>query len=82
MTDSPDTILKELASAIDAQPGTRGDFAKAVGIGQVYLSQILNGKRPIGRLPAETLRKIGDASGMSIERLTTPTPPLVPGGGA
>ena len=69
--------LEELARAIDARPGTRADFAKAVGIGQAYLSQILSGKRPIERLPMGTVRKISDVSGMSIERLAA-APPLSP----
>lgn len=82
MNDSAQTVLQELARAIDAREGNRADFARAVGIGQVYLSQILNGKRPIGRLPLETVRKISDASGMPIERLAAASSPsLAPGGG-
>lgn len=67
--DANQTVLEELALVINARDGKRADFAKAVGIGQVYLSQILTGKRPIGRLPLETVRKISDVSGIPIERL-------------
>lgn len=70
------TVLDELTRAVDARPGTRGDFAKAVGIGQVYLSQILSGKRPIARLPIETGRKISEISGIPLERLASV--PLAP----
>lgn len=77
MSDSPQTVLQELARAIDARDGKRADFAKAVGIGQVYLSQILNGKRPIERLPLETARKISDVSGIPLDRLAAPS--LAPG---
>lgn len=77
------TILGELKRAIDQRPGTRADFAKAVGIGQVYLSQILSGKRPISRLPIETGRKISEVSGISLDRLASPNdaPLLAPSGG-
>lgn len=64
------TVLDELARAITERGGSRADFAKAVGIGQVYLSQILNGKRPLSRLPMETGRKISQISGIPMERLT------------
>jgi len=77
MTDSQQTVLQELARAIDARDGKRADFAKAVGIGQVYLSQILNGKRPIKRLPLETAQKISDVSGIPLDRLASPS--LAPG---
>lgn len=70
MNDSAQTVLQELAQAIDAR-GKRGEFAETVGIGQVYLSQILSGKRPIGRLPLETVRKISDASGLPLDRLAS-----------
>lgn len=81
MSDSPPTVLQELARAIDAREGKRADFAKAVGIGQVYLSQILNGKRPIGRLPVDTARKISDVSGIPLDRLAAASSPaLAPGG--
>lgn len=80
MGDSIEAILGELARAIDAR-GKRADFAKTVGIGQVYLSQILNGKRPIKRLPMETVQKISDASGLPLERLAAAaSPSLAPGG--
>lgn len=78
MTNQTDTtVLDELARAIDAREGNRGDFARAVGIGQVYLSQILSGKRPLERLPMGTVRKICEVSGMPIERLAA-APTLAP----
>jgi transcriptional regulator with XRE-family HTH domain len=79
------TVLDELARSVDQRPGTRADFAKAVGIGQVYLSQILSGKRPLARLPAGTLLKFSKVSGISMERLAeapSETSPLVPSGDA
>lgn len=66
------TVLDELKRAIDARPGRRGDFARAVGIGQVYLSEILSGKKPLARLPLETGRKISEVSGIALERLASP----------
>ncbi|WP_246801661.1 helix-turn-helix domain-containing protein [Bradyrhizobium genosp. L] len=72
-----EAALQELARAIDAKPGTRADFAKKVGIGQVYLSQILRGRRPIDRLPMGTVRKICDAAGVPIERVAV-APSLSP----
>lgn len=71
------TVLEELARSIDLSPGSRADFAKAVGIGQVYLSQILNGRRPLARLPLSTALKFSQVSGIPMERLATPVP-LVP----
>jgi transcriptional regulator with XRE-family HTH domain len=77
------TVLDELARSVV----NRADFAKAVGIGQVYLSQILTGKRPLARLPAGTLLKFSKISGIPLERLAAHPvaveipPPLVPGGG-
>lgn len=71
MNDSPPTVLQELTRAIDAREGRRADFARTVGITQQYLSQILNGKRPIDRLPVGTARKISDVSGISLDRLTS-----------
>lgn len=79
MNDSPPTVLQELTRAIDAREGRRADFARTVGITQQYLSQILNGKRPIDRLPVGTARKISDVSGISLDRLTSPS--LALGGG-
>jgi len=76
----PVTVLEELRRAIDRRPGKRANFARDVGIGQVYLSQILSGKRPFARLPIETGRKISEASGISLERLASV--PLAPEGGA
>jgi transcriptional regulator with XRE-family HTH domain len=64
-------ILTELRRAIDARQGTRADFAKTIGIGQVYLSQILSGRRSFSRLPIETGRKISEVSGISLDRLAT-----------
>lgn len=82
------TVLDELAQAVDRRPGNRADFARAVGIGQVYLSQILTGKRPLSRLPAATLLKFSKVSGISMERLAgapddsdLETPSLAPEGG-
>lgn len=76
------TALDELARSVDRHPGNRADFAKAVGIGQVYLSQILSGKRPLSRLPAGTLLKFSKVSGIAMERLAggpeAETPPLAP----
>jgi len=63
------TVLDELAQSVAQRAGNRADFAKAVGIGQVYLSQILSGKRPLARLPAETLLKFSQVSGIPMERL-------------
>lgn len=78
------TVLDELAQAVAQRPGNRADFAKAVGIGQVYLSQILSGKRPLSRLPGETLLKFSKVSGIPMERLVGAapdfeTPTLAPG---
>lgn len=78
-TQTEMTILEELTRSV----ANRADFAKAVGIGQVYLSQILTGKRPLSRLPAGTLLKFSKLSGIPMERLATgsdETPPLAPGG--
>lgn len=69
MVSQTDAVLDELRRAIDERPGKRADFARSVGIGQVYLSQILNGKRPLARLPIETGRKISELSGISLDRL-------------
>jgi transcriptional regulator with XRE-family HTH domain len=69
------TVLDELAHAVDAREGTRADFAKAVGIGQAYLSQILSGKRPLARLPMGTVRKISEISGIPIARLAAVSEP-------
>lgn len=69
-------LLDELTRVIDGRPGTRGDFAKAVGIGQAYLSQILSGKRPMERLPLGTVRKISEISGIPLDRLASA--PLAP----
>lgn len=63
------SVLGDLARAIDERGLSRADFAKAVGIGQPYLSQILNGTRPLARLPIETGRKISEISGIPLERL-------------
>jgi len=65
------TVLDELAQSIDRRPGKRADFAKAVGIGQAYLSQILSGKRPLSRLPLGTAHKLSQASGIPVERLAS-----------
>lgn len=64
------SVLDELARSIDKRVGSRADFAKAVGIGQAYLSQILSGKRPLSRLPMSTGQKISHLSGIPMERLT------------
>lgn len=77
-TNQSEPVLCELARAIDAREGTRADFAKAVGIGQAYLSQILSGKRPIDRVPLGTVRRISDASGVPFDRFAAP---LAPTGG-
>ena len=61
--------LAELAEKIDAA-GTRAEFARKVGIGEPYLSKILSGKRPFGRLPIQTGAKISEAAGIPLERLT------------
>lgn len=72
MTNQTETgVLDELRQSIDARPGKRADFAKEVGIGQVYLSQILSGKRPLSRLPLGTAHKLSQASGIPVERLAT-----------
>jgi transcriptional regulator with XRE-family HTH domain len=80
------TVLDELAQAVARHPGNRADFAKAIGIGQVYLSQILSGKRPLSRLPGATLLKFSKVSGIPMERLADgakfETPPLAPSGAA
>lgn len=76
------TVLDELVRSIDRMPGNRGDFAKAVGVGQAYLSDILRGRRPLSRLPAGTLLKFSQVSGIALERLAggaSETPPLAPG---
>lgn len=75
-TQTEMTVLDELARAVDQRPGTRADFAKAVGIGQVYLSQILTGKRPLARLPMETVKKISRVAEIPLERLAADIPPL------
>jgi transcriptional regulator with XRE-family HTH domain len=78
---SDEPVLDELARAI-AQKGSRADFAREVGIGQVYLSQILCGKRPLGRLPLDTVKRIAAASGVSLLRIADiSAAPLAPGGG-
>lgn len=72
----------ELLKEKIAKEGTRADFAKAVGIGKAYLSQILSGKRPLSRLPAGTLLRFSKVSGIALERLAggaPDTPPLAPG---
>jgi len=70
MTNQTETsVLDELARSIDRRPGKRADFAREVGIGQAYLSQILSGKRPLSRLPMGTVRKFSKASGIPLERL-------------
>lgn len=74
------TVLDELAQVIAKRPGSRADFAKAVGIGQVYLSQILTGKRPLSRLPMQTGLKISQVSGIPMERLSGEAPTLAPEG--
>jgi hypothetical protein len=66
-------ILDELKSVIDAR-GTRSAFAEQVGIGEPYLSLILSGHKPISRLPGETLRRLKDASGISVDRLLEERP--------
>lgn len=66
MTDA----LELLKEKIDAE-GTHTDFAKAVGIGRAYLSQILSGKRPLARLPAETLLRFSKVSGIPMEQLAS-----------
>jgi transcriptional regulator with XRE-family HTH domain len=79
--------LEELKEKIDAKM-PRADFAKAVGIGKSYLSQILSGKRQFARLPIETGRKISEMSGISLDRLAgtagaedVATAPLAPSEG-
>ncbi|CCE05808.1 hypothetical protein BRAS3843_1480039 [Bradyrhizobium sp. STM 3843] len=66
--------LEELAAKIDAA-GTRAEFARKVGIGEPYLSNILSGKRPFWRLPIQTGAKISEAAGISLEQLTAGTNP-------
>jgi transcriptional regulator with XRE-family HTH domain len=61
--------LAELKRKIDERPGTRADFARAVEISEPYLSQILNGARPLGRLPGDTLLKISREAGIPIDHL-------------
>lgn len=76
------TVLDELVRTIDRMPGSRGDFAKAVGIKQPYLSDILRGRRPLSRLPAGTLLKFSQVSGIALDRLAgaaATSPPLAPG---
>jgi transcriptional regulator with XRE-family HTH domain len=68
-SDSDNSVLDELAQSVARHPGSRADFARSVGIGQVYLSQILTGKRPLSRLPAGTLLKFSKISGIPMERL-------------
>lgn len=79
MSDSADTILGELARAIETREGGRAEFARAVGIGQVYLSQILSGKRPLQRLPLSTARKISAVSGVPLDRLAAVSAPPIGG---
>jgi transcriptional regulator with XRE-family HTH domain len=89
MSNSAESTMRdELARTIDARPGRRSAFAKDVGISQVYLSQILTGKRPLSRLPISTGRKISEVSGISLDRLAgtagsddAATPSLAPGEG-
>ncbi len=71
------TILEELELAMKRR-GSRADFAQAVGISQAYLSQILNGKRPLSRLPMKTGRRLSEASGIPIDRLAAAEASLVP----
>jgi hypothetical protein len=59
--------ITELAEKIDAA-GTRGDFAKSVGISQGYLSRILSGKSPLSRLPFQTILKISEQAGIPTDR--------------
>jgi hypothetical protein len=63
------TVLQELGWEIDDRFGSRGSFAKEVGIGEAYLSQILTGARPTGRLPFELAIRIAQASGLPLEQL-------------
>lgn len=63
------TAIEELAWAIDHKMRTRREFAKSVGIGDAYLSQILSGVRPLSRLPLATAFKISQAAGLPIEWL-------------
>jgi transcriptional regulator with XRE-family HTH domain len=61
------TGLQELIVAIDTQ-GSRRDFARKVGIGEPYLSMILNGQRPLSRLPFETVMLLSEHTGIPADR--------------
>jgi transcriptional regulator with XRE-family HTH domain len=59
--------LQELAEAIDAQ-GSRRDFARKTGIAAPYLSMILSGKRPLSRLPFQTILRLSEHTGIPADR--------------
>jgi transcriptional regulator with XRE-family HTH domain len=71
------TILEELALAVKRR-GSQEEFAQAVGISQPYLSQILNGRRSIARLPIATGQRLSQVSGIPFERLAAAEAPLAP----
>jgi transcriptional regulator with XRE-family HTH domain len=66
------TGLQELAAAIDAR-GSRRDFARKVGIGEPYLSMILSGKRPLSRLPFQTVLLLSEHTGIPADRFAEVT---------
>lgn len=63
------SALQELAWVIDTQWTSRRAFARAVGLGESYMSLLLGGARPLGRVPFSTIVQICRLSGVSITTL-------------
>jgi hypothetical protein len=65
-------VLTELAAKIDSA-GTRAEFARKVEIGEPYLSNILSGRRPLSRLPFETILRLSEHTGIPADRFAEVT---------